>query len=107
MSALSKRFLFSVTTESGNEELDYLDTSITDMKLDTSETVRLTAAFEGRPDLLSYRFYGNWNLGWLIAWHNDMLDPIREMTVGKIVRIPSLDSYYRFANRNRKRKPKR
>lgn len=107
MSTLSKRFLYAVTEEAGEPELDYLNTNLSDMVLETSEKVRLTAAFEGRPDLLSYRFYGNWNLGWLIAYHNDMLDPVEEMTVGKIVDIPSLDSYYRFSNRHKKRRDRK
>lgn len=102
MSVLSKRFLYARTSETGNVELDYLNTNINRMELETSDKTRLTAAFEGRPDLLSYKFYGNWNLGWLIAYHNDMLDPVEEMTIGKVVNIPSLDSYYRFANRNKK-----
>lgn len=107
MAVLSKRFLYATSDEAGETELDYLNTNISSMDLETNERVRITAAFEGRPDLLSFRFYGNWNLGWLIAYHNDMLDPVEELTVGAIVDIPSLDSYYRFANRNKKRRSRR
>ena len=104
MGILSRTSLYRTVDVDGNQEPDYLDTSIGDLSLTTIDSMVINMAFEGRPDLISYNYYGNYNLGWLIAYHNDMLDPQREMVAGVRINIPSLDEYYRFVNRNRKNK---
>lgn len=91
----------------GNEELDYLDASIDKLDLDSTRRYRIPQALEYRPDLISYKFFGNFNLGWLIAIHNDMLDPIFEFESGKEIKIPSIDQYFRFYKRNAKRRKRR
>lgn len=107
MSVLSKKLLYAITDEAGQLELDYLNSNINDMELETDTEIRINAAFEGRPDLLSFQFYRNYDLGWLIAHHNDFLDPVEDFSIGRMIKIPTLDSYYRFVNRNRKQKPRR
>lgn len=104
MTALNRRSLFKTNTVNGNQELDYLDNSIVDMSLTTVKTIYINDAFSGRPDLVAFRFLGDFNFGWLIAWHNNLADPIGELVPGKKIEIPSIEEYYRYINRNRKSK---
>jgi len=107
MSMDNRNLLFKIVENNGNTIFDYLDTEIQNMDLTTTKVVRITAMYESRPDLLSFHSYNNWNLGWLIAYHNDMLDPQSEMTVGRLVKIPSLEEYYQFMNRFKKNRQRR
>lgn len=102
MSVLSRTRLFSRIEVDGGIEYDFLNTNIDNMELSTVNNVYINEAFVGRPDLLSYSVYRNYDFGWLIAWYNDLLDPVGDLTVGKKIKIPSLEDYYRFVNRNRK-----
>lgn len=96
-------FYGHVTRLNGDVELDYIDTRINGMYLKTAGTVRITAALVNRPDLISLKSYGTYNFGWLISLHNNILDPFSEYSLGRIVDIPSLDDYYRYYNRNKKK----
>jgi len=44
----------------------------------------------GRPDILSYVFYKNPNLYWIILSVNDLADPFEDMKPGMLIRIPQL-----------------
>lgn len=103
--SISKRTRLYETKEvNGNIELDYLDSSLEDLSLDTIRIFRIPQTMENRPDLVSFKFYKDFNLGWLIALHNDMLDPIFDFQSGKEIKIPSLDQYFRFYSRNARRR---
>ena len=102
--ALSERkTLYQKATIDGNIEFDYIDSSLNQMQLSTTERVVLNSVYENRPDLLSYQFYGSFDFGWLISFHNDIVDPLTEYTVGRTIEIPSIEEYYRFVNRNKKK----
>jgi hypothetical protein len=81
-------------------EKDPLMTALVGMRLFTQQTYVVTAITEARLDLISYKFYNSFDYGWLIAEHNDILDPFSEVTVGKVLQIPDLMDYFRFYNRN-------
>lgn len=102
MSNVSRRQLFGTVIVDGNIELDYLNTSLAEMELRTVQTVTVNSVFENRPDLLAFQSLGSYHLGWLIAWHNDLKDPVGELVIGKKIKIPSIDDYYRFVSRNKK-----
>lgn len=48
----------------------------------------ITSSFEGRPDLIAYKFYESTDLWWAICIFNSVINPVFELTVGKILRIP-------------------
>ena len=101
---LSDRFvLFQKVAIDSNTEYDYIKSSLNDMELSTIEKMRLDAVYAFRPDLISFKYYGSFDFGWLIAFHNDIVDPTSEFTVGKMIDIPSIEDYYRFVNRNKKK----
>lgn len=83
-----------------DNEKDPLMTALVGMKLTTQQTYTVTGITAARLDLVSYKFYNSFDYGWLIAEHNDILDPFGEVTVGKVLKIPDLMDYFRFYNRN-------
>lgn len=46
----------------------------------------------GRPDKISYEVYGSVAYDWLILYYNRILDPFTELTSGRVLKIPSLES---------------
>lgn len=98
MSIQTRKYMYSVRRVDENFELDYLDTPFSDMDLPTTTMIRINSVMQYRPDLVSLKAFGNYNMGWLIALHNDFLDPIYDFEIGTEVRIPDLDSYYRLYN---------
>lgn len=51
----------------------------------------VTAADDGRPDLIAWRYYRDVKLWWIIAWVNRVLHPINEIRAGIQLIIPSLE----------------
>lgn len=49
----------------------------------------LPAFYEGRPDLMSFDFYGNNNLEWVILQVNGIVDINEEFVTGARIRLPS------------------
>jgi hypothetical protein len=94
-----RKYYYTPVYVDGNRELDYLRTSLPLMKLETATTHRITAGTENRPDMIAKIFYDNYDLGWLLHWHNGIVDPITEYSIGKVINIPYIDDYYQFFNR--------
>jgi len=42
-----------------------------------------------RPDLISYKFYGEPTYWWIIVLHNHLKDPLFDLTTGTVLRIPA------------------
>ena len=103
MSMTNRKYLYNKTSVNGNEELDYLQTNLHRMELKATKKIRITQALQHRLDLISLRYYGTYDLGWLIAEHNDIVDPFAELVVGAVIEIPYVDDYYRYYNRNARR----
>lgn len=62
-----------------------------DVVHDTSDLVYvLEAKYVGRPDLLSYAFYGTTSYKWIIMQYNDILDP-QELVAGLMLLMPTVD----------------
>jgi hypothetical protein len=100
MSLEERKYFYTKTEYDGNIEFDYLKNKLINLNLSTIDKYKITAATANRPDLISNIYYGSYNFGWLIHYHNDNLNPFTDYTIGTVVNIPSLDDYYRFYNRN-------
>lgn len=101
---LSKRTdLYERTSIYGSEELDYLTSNFHRMNLSTITNDVIDSMTVNRLDLLSYKHYRNYHYGWLILEHNGIIDPLEELDIGTIVKIPSLEDYFRFKTRNKRR----
>lgn len=104
MSMTTREFYYDVATVNGNKELDYLTSRLNKNTLNTREFFTVDAVTENRLDLISLKYYGNYDLGWLIVEHNNILDPIEGIRIGMVLKIPALDEYYQFYNRNTRSK---
>lgn len=40
---------------------------------------------------ISYKFYETIKLWWIICKFNNIIDPFKELTIGKNIKVPSLD----------------
>lgn len=96
MSIKERKYFYNAEYVDNNLELDFLNKDYIMMDIETATTFRIPRAFKYRPDLISLKFYNNYHLGWLIAHHNEFLDPIIDFEVGKLIKIPDLDSYFRY-----------
>lgn len=105
MPSITKRkYMYDLATIDDVFELDYLRSPLTSIELRTVKVIRLTAPMQYRPDLVSLKELGTYHMGWLISLHNDFPDPIYDYTIGREVKIPDLDQYYRYYNRNSRRR---
>lgn len=95
-----RKYFFDEVMVNGNTELDFIKGSIPDMDLRTVDFFTVTASTEDRLDLISFKYYGSYDFGWLIAEHNDLLDPVSEVKIGLVLKIPSMTDYYQYYNRN-------
>lgn len=95
-----RRFLYARVDVDGNTELDYITTRISSMDIPYMTKFIVPQTLEHRIDLISYRFYNTFDLGWLICDYNDILDPFDEIVTGKELLIPNLSDYYSFFNSN-------
>lgn len=100
------KFFYKEKELNDYRELDYLDTNIHNMRLSTSDVFVVTAPFEYRPDLISMRVFGDYHYGWLIALHNDFLDPVFSITIGREIDIPDIDEYFDFYSENTFARPR-
>lgn len=63
-----------------------------DIPHDTSDLVYvLEEKYVGRPDSLSFAFYGTTAYKWIIMQYNDILDPQAELVAGVMLLMPSTD----------------
>lgn len=67
------------------------------IKTSSSDRYHEVKSFEeGRLDIIANRYYNNALLWWVIAEANDIFDPITEVTAGRDLRIPSIDTLYGY-----------
>jgi len=108
MSNMDKsKFFYNCVEVDGNYEIDFLDGNLHHIDLPTVTTFRVRQPFTYRPDLISYKFMGSYNYGWLIALHNDFLDPVFDFEDGVLVNIPDMDAYFKFFSENKIPRSKR
>ena len=95
--------LYTKLHSDGNIELDYLSGNFHTMKLTTVANETVTSMTVNRMDLISYKHYRNYHYGWLILEHNGIIDPLEEIEIGDRLKIPSLEDFFRFKTRNKRR----
>ncbi len=87
--------IVSISTRNGNYQmLDWLKSSyITNLpNLQVQEQYILQAADVPFPELLSYKKYGTTDYWWILLMFNGVIDPIKEMSAGKLWSIPTFSS---------------
>jgi hypothetical protein len=93
----SGRYVRGGSTEVSAKFVEWWDKL--DVPKDTSDLLYvMEEKYVGRPDLLSYAFYGDVGLWWIICQYNGILDPLSELVAGKELLIPTqskVDLYYK------------
>ena len=107
MALWERQFYFKEATTENTKELDYLTGNFNKMRLETVDHFVVDAATENRPDLISLKFFGNYHFGWLIGMHNDIENLVTGFPIGRKIKLPSIDEYYRFNNRNARTRDER
>jgi len=95
---------YNVVTIDGIEELDYLHNNLS--KFTTFYPVSYYIVKEVdlvRPDLISYRLYGDVGYWWLLMKLNGIEDIFNDLEVGKVLKIPNLLDIYTFYKKYRMR----
>ena len=64
------------------------------LKLEVDNTdvlVTLNQNLITRPDLISYKAYGTTDFWWVIMEYNNIIDPLLDLKIGMILKIPELN----------------
>lgn len=80
-----------VTFTRNNEQFLVLRESLQLEQDNTDVFVTINQDLIRRPDLISFKAYGNPDLWWVIYEYNQIRDPIFDLRIGQIIRIPSID----------------
>jgi nucleoid-associated protein YgaU len=84
----NSRYVAGGQTEVNTNALEWWERVV--FKLDSSDTTYVVDTnTEGRLDLISVAFLGDSKLWWVLAQYNAILDPYNEITIGRVIRIPS------------------
>lgn len=84
----NSRYVVGGETEVNQTALEWWER--TNFTLDSTDvTYTVEAKVEHRLDLIAEAYLGDGSLWWLIAQYNMILDPFAEVTVGRILRIPT------------------
>lgn len=87
--------------DQGVQVLDDLNATYNTLReeVQTFENFTITDAEAGLPDLIASLYFGDESLWWVICLYNSIIDPISELTTGKRIRIPNIQSTTLFLNR--------
>ncbi len=65
-------------------DLSFMERQIDDINY------KITIREVGRPDLIGYDVYKRYDLDWLVLQYNNIVDPVEELYIGKIIELPSV-----------------
>lgn len=54
-------------------------------------TFRVTSRYLNRPDLIAHQVYNDVTMFWPIAIRNNILNPLTDMQIGQVLRIPNIE----------------
>lgn len=99
-----RKRLYEKNVIDGNKEIDLLQSVIPNMRFDENYTRSIIVSSDmlGRLDLISNYFYNTTEFWWLIAQYNNIINPIEDMKIGQLIKIPSMIEFYNIYNRNAK-----
>ena len=86
----SSRYVQGGDTETANNRLEWWERI--NFPADATDIGYIVEnIYEGRLDLLASLFYGDSKLWWFIAQYNNIIDPVGEVTAGRVLYIPTKD----------------
>ena len=93
----SRTHFLDKNTIDGIQEYDL--GSLTKNDFDFGNEVLVMVAEEeiGRPDLISYNCYKTDVYWWFLMWYNGIMDVWNDLTLGLVLKVPSLDRVQEFS----------
>jgi hypothetical protein len=103
---MNRTNFYNIFTHSDNvQELDFLDNSLSSFKMKYDPTYyRVIGADLMRPDRISDKNYGSPNFWWIICLVNNINNPLLDLEVGQILKIPHQLDLYSFQRKYRLRR---
>lgn len=80
-----------VTKNRTDQDFLVLRNSLNLEEADGDIFIEVIQEYINRPDLLSHRVYGTPELWWVIFDFNEIQDPITQLKIGQLLRIPDID----------------
>ena len=84
------RYVSGGTTEVNENALEWWERVVFNTNVDDRNYV-VEPQYAGRLDLIATAFLGEPRLWWIIAMHNNILDPYNEVREGTILYIPTVE----------------
>lgn len=86
----TSRYVHGGKTETANNFIEHWERN--NFKRDkTDRAYTIENIYEGNPQVISTVFYGEPRYWWFICQFNNILDPISEITAGRVIYIPTKD----------------
>jgi len=102
---MNRTNFYHIETVDGTNELDFLYNSLSEFSTEYPLSYyRVTGIDLMRPYLISYRYYGTVRFWWVIMLINGIDNPLADMEVGQILKIPSKLDIYSFQKKFRVRR---
>ena len=82
------RYTLGGTSEVANNKIEWWEKK--SIRADSTDIIYTVENFyQGRLDLIANTFYSEPRYWWIIAQINNILDPVNEITPGRVLRIPT------------------
>ena len=88
---------FNIVDNGNGSEYDFLYNTLSRFTMEYPvQYYRIHSEDIMRPDLISYKAYGSVKYWWIICFVNDIQNPIIDITVGNLIKIPNIIDIYSF-----------
>lgn len=102
---MNRTNFYHIEMVDGTNELDFLHNSLSEFTTEYPLSYyRVNGIDLMRPYLISYRYYGTVRFWWIIMLINGIDNPLVDMEVGQILKIPSKLDIYSFQKKFRIRR---
>ena len=102
---MNRTNFFNIETVDSVNELDFMRNSLSGFTMEYPPAYyRVNGIDLMRPFLISYRYYGTVGFWWIIMLVNGITNPLTDMEVGQILKIPSKLDIYAFQKKFRVRR---
>jgi len=94
---MDRTSFYNITNIGNGQEYDHLYNTISKFTVTYPVSYyRVTQADLMRPDMISYKNYTTVNFWWIIMVYNKVENPLTDMAVGDLLKIPALFDIYSF-----------
>jgi len=98
---MNRTSFFNIVDVGQGPEYDHLDSTLSRFVTNYPlEHYRVTADDVLRADLLSFKNYGTVKYWWIICFLNSIQNPLADIEVGTLLKIPNILDIYDFYKRN-------